>query len=142
MIEEKICLSAEETENAGYEFAKSLAAGDFVAMRGDLGAGKTAFVRGVARYLCPESRVSSPTYAIVNTYRGKTTIYHFDMYRIDGEESLYSTGFFDYLDEDAICIAEWSEKIEEFLPVNAYYVAIDKLGENERRIKISKDVLR
>ena len=108
MIEEKICRSVEETEKTGYEFAKTLVAGDFVAMRGDLGAGKTAFVRGVAKYLCPDVRVSSPTYSIVNTYRGKITVYHFDMYRIDGEDSLYSTGFFDYLDEKAICIAEWS----------------------------------
>ena len=138
MSEEIICFSVEETENAGYEFAKSLSAGDFVAMRGDLGAGKTAFVRGAAKFLCPDARVSSPTYAIVNTYRGKITVYHFDMYRIDGEESLYSTGFFDYLDEDAVCIAEWSEKIEEFIPENAYYVSIDKLGESKRRIRISK----
>ncbi|MBQ9510514.1 MAG: tRNA (adenosine(37)-N6)-threonylcarbamoyltransferase complex ATPase subunit type 1 TsaE [Clostridia bacterium] len=139
MIDEKICRSVDETENVGYEFAKLLCAGDFVAMRGDLGAGKTAFVRGVAKFLCPQARVCSPTYAIVNTYRGNITIYHFDMYRIESEESLYSTGFFDYLDDDAVCIAEWSEKIEDFIPVGAYFVSIDKLSENERKVTISKE---
>lgn len=130
--------SPEETENAGKALAKKLCAGDFIAMRGDLGAGKTAFVRGLASVLCPGARVSSPTYTIVNTYRGEIPLYHFDMYRIDGEESLYSTGFFDYLDAGGICVAEWSEKTEDFIPADAYTVTIEKRGENERRIIITK----
>ncbi len=130
--------SAEETEKAGFEFAKRLSPGDFVAMKGELGAGKTAFVRGMAAYLCPGERVSSPTYTIVNVYRGKIPLCHFDMYRIDGEESLYSTGFFDYQDGGSICVAEWSEKIIGFIPDNCFEVSISKLGENERLIEIKK----
>ena len=130
--------SAEETENVGFEFAKKLAPGDCIAMKGDLGAGKTAFVRGMAKLLCPGTRVQSPTYTIVNSYRGKIPLFHFDMYRIDGEESLYSTGFFDYLDAGGICAVEWSEKIEEFLPENCYAVSITKNGETDREIVISR----
>lgn len=137
--EEILSSSPEETENAGKALAAKLRAGDFIAMRGDLGAGKTAFVRGLASVLCPGAKVSSPTYTIVNTYRGEMTLYHFDMYRIDGEESLYSTGFFDYLDAGGICVAEWSEKMEDFVPDSAYTVTIEKLGENDRRIIIAKD---
>lgn len=136
ILEERISSSTEETEKIGCEFAKKLSAGDFVAMRGDLGAGKTAFTRGVASYICPACRVSSPTYTVVNTYKGALTLYHFDMYRIDGEESLYSTGFFDYLEAGGVCLAEWSEKIDEFIPENAYFVEISKLGDNERRITV------
>lgn len=138
LIKEYLSSSAEETEMIGYEFAKSLHGGDFVAMRGDLGAGKTAFTRGAARFLCPDARVTSPTYTVVNTYKGNIPLYHFDMYRIDGEESLYSTGFFDYLDSGGICIAEWSEKIEEFIPSGAYFVEISKQSETNRQIKIFK----
>ena len=122
--------SAEQTEREGERLAETLRAGDFVAMYGDLGVGKTAFVRGMARYLCPEARVQSPTYTVVNEYRGKTPLYHFDMYRIDGEESLYSTGFFDYLDY-GICVAEWCENIEEFVPANAITVKIEKISDGE-----------
>lgn len=107
-------------------------------MKGDLGAGKTAFVRGMAKYLCPKARVQSPTYTIVNSYGGKIPLYHFDMYRIDGEESLYSTGFFDYLDAGGICAVEWSEKIEDFLPDDCYTVTIEKTGEETREITISR----
>jgi tRNA threonylcarbamoyladenosine biosynthesis protein TsaE len=90
--------TTEETELAGKEFAASLSLGDFVAMRGDLGVGKTAFIRGMAQHLAPRARVQSPTYQIVNEYRGgKIPFYHFDMYRIDDEDSLTSTGYFDYI---------------------------------------------
>ncbi len=121
--------STEETELAGKEFAKTLSRGDFVAMRGDLGVGKTAFIRGMAKHLSPKARVQSPTYQIVNEYRGEVPFYHFDMYRIDDEDSLVSTGYFDYI-ENGICAAEWSEKIEDFLPETHFVVTIEKLPEN------------
>ena len=121
--------STEETELAGAEFAKTLSRGDFVAMRGDLGVGKTAFIRGMAKHLAPKARVQSPTYQIVNEYRGPIPFYHFDMYRIDDEDSLVSTGYFDYI-ENGICAAEWSEKIEDFLPEEHFIVTIEKLPEN------------
>ena len=138
IIFRKITTSPEETESVGFEFAKTLSRGDCLAMKGDLGAGKTAFVRGMAKYLCPKARVQSPTYTIVNSYGGKIPLYHFDMYRIDGEESLYSTGFFDYLDAGGICAVEWSEKIEDFLPDDRYTVTIEKTGEETREITISR----
>lgn len=138
IILKKTSVSAEETEKIGFEFAKLLSPGDCLAMKGDLGAGKTAFVRGMAKYLCPKARVQSPTYTIVNSYGGKIPLYHFDMYRIDGEESLYSTGFFDYLDAGGICAVEWSEKIEDFLPDDRYTVTIEKTGEETREITVSR----
>ncbi len=131
--------STEETELAGEEFAKTLSKGDFVAMRGDLGVGKTAFVRGMAKYLAPKARVQSPTYLIVNEYRGNMPFYHFDMYRIDDEDSLVSTGYFDYI-ENGICAAEWSEKIEEFIPEDHISVTISKVPDdlNARKIEIER----
>lgn len=134
---EYITNSPAETEALGKELAKELKCGDFVAMFGDLGVGKTAFVRGVASVLCPDVRVQSPTYTIVNAYRGKIPLYHFDMYRIDSEEALYSCGFFDYLDS-GICIAEWCENIIDFIPEGARRVTISKTAGNpdSRRIEI------
>ena len=134
---EYITNSPAETEALGKELAKELKCGDFVAMFGDLGVGKTAFVRGVASVLCPDVRVQSPTYTIVNAYRGKIPLYHFDMYRIDSEEALYSCGFFDYLDS-GICIAEWCENITDFIPEGARRVTISKTDDSpdSRRIEI------
>ena len=130
--------SCEQTELIGSAFANLLKQGDFVAMYGDLGAGKTAFVRGAARKLCPDAFVSSPTYTVVNEYgEGKNKIFHFDMYRIDSADDLFSIGYYDYL-ESGICIAEWCEKIEEDLPKSRYTVKIDKTGENTRFITITK----
>ena len=134
---EYITNSPAETEALGKELAKELKCGDFVAMFGDLGVGKTAFVRGVASVLCPDVRVQSPTYTIVNAYRGKIPLYHFDMYRIDSEEALYSCGFFDYLDS-GICIAECCENITDFIPEGARRVTISKTPDSpdSRRIEI------
>jgi tRNA threonylcarbamoyladenosine biosynthesis protein TsaE len=117
--------STAQTESAGEMIAKTLHRGDFVAMFGDLGVGKTAFVRGMAKYLCPGARVQSPTYTIVNEYRGSIPLYHFDMYRIDGEETLYATGFFDYI-ENGICVAEWCENIGPYIPDRSVIVKIEK----------------
>ena len=134
---EYITNSPAETEALGKELAKELKCGDFVAMFGDLGVGKTAFVRGVASVLCPDVRVQSPTYTIVNAYRGKIPLYHFDMYRIDSEEALYSCGFFDYL-HSGICIAEWCETLTDSIPEGARRVTISKTADSpdSRRIEI------
>lgn len=126
---EYLTSSPTETEELGKALARDLKSGDFVAMFGDLGVGKTAFVRGIASVLCPGVRVQSPTYTIVNAYRGNPPLYHFDMYRIESEESLYSCGFFDYLESDGICVAEWCEHIEPFLPETAIRVTIEKTGD-------------
>lgn len=132
--------STEETEMLGLEFSKTLKPGDFVAMFGDLGVGKTAFIRGAAHNLAPSARVQSPTYTIVNEYPGKIPLYHFDMYRIDNEESLYATGYYDYTSGDGICFAEWSEKIIPWLPTGYIAVTIEKTGADMdiRRITIDR----
>lgn len=130
--------SIEETINAGAELAKSLKPRDVVALRGDLGAGKTVFVKGLAKGLGFDGDVTSPTFVIMHEYRGKTTVYHFDMYRINDINSLYSTGYFDCLDSDAVLAIEWSENIEFALPEKHWSVSFS-YGENENeRIIIIK----
>ncbi len=132
-----ISKSYNETLAIAEDFAKSLDPGAVVAYLGDLGAGKTAFTTGIVKGLGINCDVSSPTFAICNEYRGNDKIlYHFDMYRVDGWDDLYSTGFFDYLDTDAYICTEWSENIFGALPSDSIIVEISKLGENERQIKI------
>ncbi len=127
--------SVEATEKIAAEFAKKLNMGNFVAMYGDLGVGKTAFVRGMAQTLTPSADVHSPTYAIVNEYYGANTrLCHFDMYRIQNEDDLYSIGFYDYT--DCIIVAEWCEKIPFALPDSYYRVEILKKEANNRQISI------
>ena len=128
----------EDTEKIAAEFAKTLEHGDFIAFFGNLGSGKTAFVRGVASVLCPNARVASPTYAIVNEYRGETPIFHFDMYRILDDDSLYSVGFYDYFDRGGVIFTEWSENIPFALPDERYDVIFEKTGDNNRTITIEK----
>ncbi|MBQ8545377.1 MAG: tRNA (adenosine(37)-N6)-threonylcarbamoyltransferase complex ATPase subunit type 1 TsaE [Clostridia bacterium] len=134
--------SPEETENIAREFANGLDKNtpQFIAMYGDLGVGKTAFVRGIASKLAPEARVKSPTYTVVNEYRGTNLpLYHFDVYRIEGEDDLYSIGFYEYL-QKGICVTEWSENIEDAIPKNAHRVTIERgeNPENERIITIEE----
>lgn len=129
-----------ETEAAGARLARLLPKEKvtFVALYGDLGAGKTAFVRGMASVLVPAASVSSPTYALVNEYRGdKTVLYHFDMYRIANEDDLESIGFFDYFLPDrryptCVIAAEWCENIPDSLPDSFFRVAIEKDGDSRR----------
>lgn len=118
-----------QTEDLGRKIASVLKGTEVLAMFGDLGAGKTAFTRGLAAGLEYDYGVSSPTFAIVNEYSGKYNIYHFDMYRITSDDDLYSTGFYDYLDTGVIVI-EWSENIEYALDENAIRIRIEK-SENE-----------
>lgn len=103
-----------ETERAGAEFAAALPGGTIVAFTGDLGAGKTAFVRGMARGLGIGGRVTSPTFTIVNEYEGgKRPLFHFDLYRLESADDLYEIGWEDYLARDGICAVEWSERAPE-----------------------------
>ena len=127
-----------ETEKIGFVLAQSVKNGAVVAMFGDLGAGKTAFTRGFAKGMGINCDVSSPTFALVNEYRGAgKTLYHFDMYRISGWDDLYSTGYFDYLDTGCSLIIEWSENIEAVLPEDCVRVTITKTENvNERNIEI------
>ncbi len=131
--------SDKQTEKAGEALGAALPYGSVVALFGDLGAGKTAFTRGFVRGAGIESFVSSPTFALVNEYSGGgKTVYHFDMYRITSPDDLYSTGYFDYLDEGATLIIEWSENIVDDLPEDCIKVNIIKSGdENHRILEIS-----
>jgi len=126
-----------ETEGLAASIAGTLGPGSVLALRGGLGAGKTAFVRGLAAGLGLSCEVSSPTFALVHEYPGKSvTLYHFDMYRVDGWQSLYSTGFFDYLDGGGILAVEWSENIQNALPENTIYITIEITGETDRVITV------
>lgn len=131
--------SVAETEQAGYDFAARLRAGDVVALTGGLGAGKTAFVRGVAKRLCPEAEVASPTFTIAHEYEGPLPIFHFDMYRISSFDDLYNIAFFDYLDRGGVVIIEWSENIMEALPPEHIRVDIAADGGN-RTITVEEKV--
>ncbi len=131
--------SAIETEALGKALAESILKSGknfFIAMYGDLGAGKTVFVRGLSSVLSPGSRVKSPTYTIVNEYRkGEVPLFHFDLYRISDTSELDGFGFDEYV-ANGNCIAEWSENLGDLLPSDAITVKIEKLGEEERRIAI------
>ena len=129
--------STAETEAAGKALAQTLCdAGRksaFIAMRGEMGVGKTAFTRGFASYF-GISGVKSPTYTIVNEYRGKANIFHFDMYRISDGDDLYSVGYDDYVSSEGYLIAEWSENIEDEIPSDAIFVTISRTdGDSEER---------
>ena len=128
--------SAGETEALGEKLAQLLKPGTVIAFRGDLGAGKTAFTRGLARGLGAADRVTSPTYTIVNEYLGgKMPLFHFDMYRLGSSDELFDIGWEDYLERGGICAVEWSENVEDAME-DALSVCIEKLGDNERKITI------
>ena len=130
--------SEQETERIGSEFAASLSGGTVVAMYGDLGAGKTAFVRGMARGMGIDARVSSPTFTIVNEYLGERTLIHFDMYRLGSADELFDIGWEDYLSRGAVCAVEWSEKVQDAFFGDEITVRIEKLSDTERKITIEE----
>ena len=125
-----------ETEELGARLAARLPDGAVVAMYGDLGAGKTAFVRGMARGMGLDCRVSSPTFTIVNEYLGQRELIHFDMYRLSGADELFEIGWEDYLSRGAVCAVEWSEKVRDAFFGDEITVAIEKLGDTRRKITI------
>ena len=128
--------SPEETEALGAALGRVLTPGSVIAYRGDLGAGKTAFTRGLARGLGYPDMVTSPTYTIVNEYLGgRLPLFHFDMYRLRSAEDLWDIGWEDYLDRDGVCAVEWSENVPEAM-AGALTVNIEKLGDTDRKITI------
>ena len=128
--------SPEETEKLGAALAKALKPGTIIAYRGDLGAGKTAFTRGLARGLGCQEMVTSPTYTIVNEYLGgRLPLFHFDMYRLHSSDDLWDIGWEDYLDRGGVCAVEWSENVADAME-NPITITIEKLGEDTRRIAI------
>lgn len=136
-MKEFVSHSYEETLMLASEFSKTLKKGTVIGFIGGLGMGKTAFTTGFVKGLGINADVSSPTFAICNDYIGDDNrVYHFDMYRVESWDDLYSTGFFDYLETDAYIVAEWSENIFGALPDDAVIIEIEKLGENDRLFKI------
>ncbi len=136
-MEKYISESYEKTEEIASRFAKTLSGGQVVAFRGGLGMGKTCFTRGIAKGLGFKGEVTSPTFALINEYLGgRLSVYHFDMYRIETWQDLYSSGFFEYCDENGVVVVEWSENIENALPDNTIFVEIKALGEETREILI------
>ena len=132
-----ITKSPQETIDTAVKLGGLLKAGDMIAYKGGLGAGKTTFTRGIAVGLGLGDNVTSPTFAFVNEYHGdKLSLYHFDMYRICSEEDLETTGFYDYPFEENVAAVEWSENIAEFLPKHTIYITINRLSESEREIII------
>ena len=125
-----------ETEEVGRKLAEKLPGGSVVAMYGDLGAGKTAFVRGMAKGMGLSCRVSSPTFTIVNEYLGARELIHFDMYRLSSADELFDIGWEDYLSRGAVCAVEWSENVQDAFFGDEVVVRIEKLNDTDRKITI------
>ena len=129
---EYLSRSTEETEALGAELAGRLRRGDVIAYLGDLGAGKTAFTRGIAKGLGCTGRVTSPTFTIVNEYEGgRLPLFHFDMYRLADSDALFDIGWEDYLDRGGVCAVEWSELVEDALPADTVYVTMTRCPEQD-----------
>ena len=124
--------SANDTLKFGERFAKTLKGGDVVILKGEMGAGKTVFVKGVAKGLGIGDEILSPTYAYMNDYYGK--LYHFDCYRLSNGEQAEALGLTDYFYADGVCLVEWGENISSVLPEKVKIVTIEKTGEEERKI--------
>ncbi len=138
-MEEFFSDSPEKTEEIASFLAPRIKENGFLALYGDMGAGKTAFVRGLVKALCPEclELVHSPTFAIVNEYDGRDVkIRHFDLYRLKDEDDLYSTGFYDCIDAGYTVITEWSENFESEIPRDALSLRIEKVSETGRRFVV------
>ena len=135
-MSEFISHNESETEALGARLAEKLPGGAVIAMYGDLGAGKTAFVRGMARGMGLDCRVSSPTFTIVNEYLGPRELIHFDMYRLSGADELFDIGWEDYLNRGAVCAVEWSENVQDAFFGDEVRVTIEKLSDTERKITI------
>lgn len=137
---EYISDSVSRTEQLGAMLAEKLVPGDCIAFSGDLGAGKTVFCRGLIKELGYSGNITSPTFSIVNEYHGgKYNIAHFDMYRINSEDQLYSTGFYDYLDSNYIILIEWSENVADYIDCECIHINIQGSGDEPRYITIEKE---
>ena len=133
--------SPKETEAVASRLAETLTGGEIIAFEGPMGMGKTCFTRGLAKGLGFDGQVNSPTFALVNEYiGGRLPLYHFDMYRIENWEDLYSSGYFDYLQKGGVLAVEWSENIKNALEEKVITVVINNLGDDKREIIISGEI--
>jgi tRNA threonylcarbamoyladenosine biosynthesis protein TsaE len=130
--------SSEETEAAGANFAASLRGNEIIAFFGDLGAGKTTFLKGMISALtgCSPAEITSPTFNYLNIYEGKIPVYHFDLYRLKAAEQFEGAGFSEYLNAGGICCLEWAEKIATKLPPGTIRITMEHQGLDNRLIKI------
>ena len=128
--------SEAETIQEGVTVGRKLESGMIVALYGGLGAGKTAFTRGIALGLGINARISSPTFTIVNEYDGTIPLFHFDMYRLESENELFDIGWDDYIERDGVCVVEWSEKAIGAIPPDAVKIKLENLGDDKRRLEI------
>lgn len=141
MMETYFSHSEAETEEIGRNLAARLRAGDTIAYLGGLGSGKTAFTRGLARGLGCSGRVASPTFTIVNEYEGNLPLFHFDMYRLGGEDELFDIGWEDYLDRNGVCAVEWSENIPGAFPKDTIWIKFSRCEEDPdwRKITVERN---
>lgn len=130
---EYFSISTEETEEIGRQIARSLTPGSIVALQGDLGAGKTTLVKGLAAH-CPEVLVNSPTFTYLQVYSGSPPIFHFDLYRLKNADEFLKMGFSDYLEQEGICCIEWAERIGALLPAHTILISLEHAGDDKRRI--------
>lgn len=131
--------SYEDTIKIATKIADSFKGGEFIAMYGDLGAGKTAFVQGIAKALGISDHVTSPTFTIVNEYYGRLPLYHFDVYRISDSDEMYEIGYDEYIDGDGVCMVEWAELIEDLFPPE--YIKITILKDTEKDFDYRKIIV-
>jgi tRNA threonylcarbamoyladenosine biosynthesis protein TsaE len=129
--------SPEETIEYGIQIAKLLKQGSVLCLNGDLGAGKTTLIKGIAQGICqiPKREVSSPTFSYLHIYQGPIPLYHFDLYRLRDEKDFQSLGFEEYLYNEGICCFEWAEKIPSLIPKDAHVISIEHIGEEKRKIQ-------
>ena len=128
-----------DTENAAKELAKGFGRGDIIRLHGEIGVGKTVFVRGVAEYFGAGAEVCSPTFAIMNIYSGSTPIYHFDLYRLESEDEIFEAGLYEFMGGDGICLVEWPELLVSYPEGRIFDVTIEKnldISENYRKITL------
>jgi tRNA threonylcarbamoyladenosine biosynthesis protein TsaE len=130
--------SPDETVAWGRAFAARLRAGDVVALTGDLGAGKTCLVKGIAAGLGVSTPVTSPTFTLIHEYKGKIPVNHIDLYRLESPREVLAIGILDYFGGNGVCVVEWAEKISDLLPRNAWRLTLEVVDEQTRRIKVSK----
>ncbi|MDD2852899.1 MAG: tRNA (adenosine(37)-N6)-threonylcarbamoyltransferase complex ATPase subunit type 1 TsaE [Desulfuromonadaceae bacterium] len=134
-----ITSSSRETEELGAKIGSFLQPGSFLALRGELGGGKTCLTRGVVAAVAPQSAhvVASPTYAIMNCYPGDTPVYHFDFYRLTGDDDIVELGFEEYFYGNGVCVAEWSERISDLMPCDVVTVLLERRNDDERLITLT-----
>ena len=136
MTETRVSHSEAETLKIAADFARSLSPGMVVALTGDLGTGKTVFVRGVASTLGVTGTVASPTYTLIQEYRGVFPLYHMDLYRLNTTEDMINIGVEEYFESDGVCLVEWAEKLGRLLPADAARISIRRAGGENREIEI------